>query len=95
MNYSLFHQPEFVSVSDLQRNYALLLRELKKNQKPLLILKKNRLEAVLVPPDFFGALIQNKKQYEEQKALKAIGIYRQEKKARTLKKLTKIAELFE
>jgi len=50
--------PQFVSVSDLQRNYPALLKTLKTSQKPLLILKKNDLEAIILTPDLYQSMME-------------------------------------
>ncbi|OGK21463.1 hypothetical protein A3C23_05010 [Candidatus Roizmanbacteria bacterium RIFCSPHIGHO2_02_FULL_37_13b] len=86
--------PEYVSVSDLQRNYADVLAKMKKCSQPVFILKKNKLEAVIINPLFYAQLIRQNQDTEEKMALKAIGIYQKEKKAKKLKKLSKAADLF-
>ena len=86
--------PEYVSVSDLQRNYADILAKMKKASKPIFILKKNKLEAVIIDPLFYAQLIHQHQDTEEKIALNAIGIYQKEKKAKKLKKLSKAADLF-
>jgi len=95
MNDFTFQLPEFVSVSDLQRNYPALLRELHSSKKPLLVLKKNDLEAVILLPEMFNALIEKVREYEEREALAAIRVYEKEKVSGKLKKMRKVAELFE
>lgn len=86
--------PQFVSVSDLQRNYSLLLKTLHTSKKPLLVLKKNNLEAVILLPDFYQALMEKVREYEEKEALAAVKIYKQEKEQKKLKEMTTIKELF-
>ena len=86
--------PKFVSVSDLQRNYPALLRKLHSSQKPLLVLKKNELEAVILLPEMFEGLIKKIREYEEKEALEAIRVYKKEKAANKLKKMRKVEELF-
>jgi len=87
--------PQFVSVSDLQRNYPSLLRTLKASQKPLLILKKNDLEAIIMTPDLYQSMMEKIQVYDEKEALLAIGNYRKEKKEKKLKKMKSMKELFE
>ncbi len=87
--------PNFVSVSDLQRNYPELLRQLKKSQKPLLVLKNNLLEAVMLTPEAYKMLQEKITEYEEKDTLEAIRIYEKEKKAGKLKKMKRVDELFE
>lgn len=94
MSHVFASSPKFFSVSDLQRKYAFLLKRLKKNREPLLILKKNKLEAVLLSPTLFTNLTQKVRQYEETKLLEALDTYRREKKARKLKRLEKLTEIF-
>lgn len=87
--------PQFVSVSDLQRNYPALLKTLKMNKKPLLILKKNDLEAVILTPDLYQSMMEKIQVYDEKEALLAISNYKKEKSAKKLKKMKSISELFE
>jgi len=86
--------PKFVSVSDLQRNYPKLLRQLHSSHQPLLVLKKNELEAVILLPEIYQLLVEKIRQYEEQAAFSAIKVYEKEKKAGKLKKMKKVEELF-
>lgn len=87
--------PKFVSVSDLQRDYASLLKTLHQTNKPLLVLKKNNLEAVILPPNVYQSLIEKARQCEEEEALAAIKTYRREKTGKKLKKIKSVSELFE
>ena len=92
---NLSYIPNFVSVSDLQRNYASLLKTLRMTQKPLLILKKNNLEAVILTPDLYQSMMEKMQVYDEEAALLAISNYKKEKTAKKLKKIKSISELFE
>lgn len=94
MNIHNFQIPTFVSVSDLQRNYPALLKQLHSSKKPLLVLKKNDLEAVILLPEMFGALLEKVRQYEEQEALAAIQSYEKEKKEGKLRRMKNVVELF-
>ena len=87
--------PQFVSVSDLQRRYPELLKALRVSQKPLLVLKKNNLEAVIITPAFYRTMMDKVKEYEENDALLALTNYSKEKKSKKLKKMKSINELFE
>lgn len=87
--------PNFVSVSDLQRNYPGLLKQLKKSQKPLLVLKNNCLEAVMISPEVYKDLQNKIAEYEEKEALETIRGYEKEKKAGKLMKMKSINELFD
>ncbi len=86
--------PNFVSVSDLQRNYPGLLKQLKKSQKPLLILKNNNLEAVMLSPEVYNMLQEKITEYETKDALEAIKGYKEEKREGKLKKMRSVDELF-
>ena len=86
--------PKFVSVSDLQRNYPSLLRQLHSSKKPLLVLKKNDLEAVILLPEVFEALLEKVHQYEEQEALAAIRVYKEEKTKGKLRKMKSAKDFF-
>jgi len=92
---NLSYIPQFVSVSDLQRNYPSLLKTLKTSQKPLLILKKNDLEAVILTPDLYQSMMEKIQVYDEKEALLAISDYKKEKQNKKLKKMRSIKELFE
>lgn len=92
---NLSYIPQFVSVSDLQRNYPNLLKTLKTSQKPLLVLKKNDLEAVILTPDLYQSMMERIQVYDEKEALQAISNYKKEKAAKKLKKMKSIKELFE
>lgn len=92
---NLSYIPQFVSVSDLQRNYPTLLKTLKISKKPLLILKKNDLEAVILTPDLYQSMIEKIQVYDEKEALLAISNYKKEKANKKLKKMKSISELFE
>lgn len=92
---TLSYIPDFVSVSDLQRRYPELLKALKVSQKPLLVLKKNDLEAVILTPDFYRTMMDKVQEYEEKDALLAVANYTKEKKAKKLIKMKNVKELFE
>lgn len=92
---NLPYLPDFVSVSDLQRNYSAILKSLKSSNNPLLVLKKNTLEAVIVTPDFYKNTMEKIQKYEEKEALSAISDYKNEKKNKKLKKLNNVNELFD
>lgn len=94
MNNLFLHIPKLVSVSDLQRDYPSLLKNLHSSKKPLLILKKNNLEAVILLPDMYEELMEKVRAYEEQEALEAIQSYAKEKKEKKLKRMKNIKELF-
>lgn len=91
---NLSYIPQFVSVSDLQRNYPSLLKALKTSQKPLLILKKNDLEAIILTPDLYQSMMEKIQVYDEKEVLLAISNYKKEKSNKKLKKMKSISELF-
>ncbi|PIV08226.1 hypothetical protein COS52_03840 [Candidatus Roizmanbacteria bacterium CG03_land_8_20_14_0_80_39_12] len=92
---TLSYIPDFVSVSDLQRRYPELLKALKLGQKPLLVLKKNDLEAVILTPDFYRTMMDKVQEYEEKDALLSLANYTKEKKSKKLTKMKTAKELFE
>lgn len=95
MNYLISSQQQFVSVSDLQRDYAAILKKLHATKKPLLVLKNNKLEAIIIRPDLFESLQEKIRQYEEQHALMTINAYEKTKKENKLTKMNTVAELFD
>lgn len=87
--------PAMASISDLQRDYAALVKQVKKTGQPLLVLKKNKLEAVLLSPDTYKRIIESLENYEGKMALEAVSLYEEEKKKGKLKRLKNIDALFE
>lgn len=92
---NLSYIPQLASVSDLQRNYPGLLKALKISGKPLLILKKNDLEAVILTPQLYQSMMEKIQIHDEKEALLAISNYKKEKKDKKLKKMKSPKELFE
>lgn len=95
MNYIISSHQQFVSVSDLQRDYAAILKKMRETTKPLLVLRNNKLEAIIIRPDLFESLQEKIRQYEEQETLVAINSYEKEKKGKKLRKMRKVSELFQ
>jgi len=87
--------PNLVSVSELQRNYAGLLKNLVTTKKPFFILKNNKPEAVIILPGLFQDMTERIKELEEKEALFALTVYKKERQSNKLVKMKKIAELFE
>jgi len=87
--------PNFVSVSALQRDYPGILKQLKKSQMPLLILKNNSLEAVMLSPKVYNMLQEKITEYETKDAIEAIRGYKKEKRNGSLKKMKNTDELFQ
>ena len=85
---------QLVSVSQLQRNYHQLIEKSKRLGAPLLLLNKNKLEAVLLGGHLYEALKERLRELEEKLALEAINDYQKEKEQGKLKKLKKMEELF-
>ncbi|MBI3109566.1 type II toxin-antitoxin system Phd/YefM family antitoxin [Candidatus Daviesbacteria bacterium] len=72
---------QLVSISELQRGYASLIKRIKKMSKPLLLLRRNEPEAVLISVPTYEDLVEKKRLYEEKMALEAIVDFEKEKKA--------------
>lgn len=87
--------PLMASVSDFQRRYTALIKQVKKSGQPMMVLKKNKLEVVLISPDAYQEIMGKLRAYEEKIALEAIALYEKEKKSGKLKKMKKVEELFE
>lgn len=86
--------PNLVSVSDLQRNYAGLLKSLNTTKRPLFVLKNNKPEAVIILPDLFQVMTERIKELEEKEALYALSVYKKERQTKRLTKMKTIDELF-
>lgn len=82
------------SISDLQRNYKSLVECVKETRTPLFVLKRNKVEVVLLDKETFKEMARQKRMYEEEQALKAIKIYKREKAKDKLKKMRSTKELF-
>ena len=80
--------PNVISVQDLQRNYRKALDMAKSTKEPLFILKNNAPEAVVLDMESWGGLVDEKQRREMCDALMAIRVYKKEKTAGTLKKLS-------
>lgn len=92
MNYLSLSQ--LVSVSELQRNYNSLLETVKKIGKPLILLRRNQPEAVLISVKTYQDLTEKKRLYEEKVALDTIINFEKEKKKGKLLAATKAEDLF-
>lgn len=77
MNY--LSSTQLVAISDLQRNYASLIERVKKIS-PLLLLRRNRPEAVLISVATYEDLVEKNRLYEEKLALEAISEFEKDKK---------------
>ena len=72
---------QLASVSDLQRNYNSLVKRVKKEARPLILLRRNEPEVVLVSVPHYEELMEKKKLYEEQDALEAIEEFEKDRKS--------------
>lgn len=82
MNNSVF--PPVASVSDFQRKYKKLIEQVKRTGGPLFVLKKNKLEAVLLSPQKYEEFERKSREHEEELALQAIADFEKAKKERKL-----------
>ncbi len=85
---------QLVSISELQRDYASLIKRIKKMAKPLLLLRRNEPEAVLISVPIYEDLVEKKSLYEEKLAIEAITDFEKEKKAGKLLVAKKPEDLF-
>ena len=85
---------QLVSISELQRDYASLVKRIKKMAQPLLLLRRNEPEAVLISVPAYEDLIEKKILYEEKMAIEAIVDFEKEKKAGKLLIAKKPEDLF-
>ena len=72
---------QLVSISELQRDYASLVKRIKKMAKPLFLLRRNEPQAVLISVPTYEELLEKKQLYEEMLAIAAIADFEKEKKA--------------
>ena len=86
--------PNLVSVSELQKNYSEIFKNLI-SENPLFVLNNNKPQAVILSPKFYQQMAKKMQRMEEEDALESIEIYKQEAKAGKLKKLENIDELFD
>jgi PHD/YefM family antitoxin component YafN of YafNO toxin-antitoxin module len=87
--------PKTVSVSDLQRDYTSVLNLLNKEEGPVLVMRKNKIQAILVSPDSYALYMETLEKLELEQALRAVKTYKSEKKRGKLKKMNSPNELFE
>lgn len=85
--------PQMASVSELQKNYAALIGRAKRTGRPVLVLKKNKLEAVLLSSSLFTKLAEKARLYEEKQALETVASYEDEKKRGKLETMRRVDEL--
>ncbi len=85
---------QLASISDLQRDYNSLVEKAKKFAQPLVLLRRNQPEAILLSVDAYEDLVANKQLYEEKMALEAIASFEKDKKAGKLMVAKKAEDLF-
>ncbi|GEM_PF-3286925 len=85
---------QLVSISELQRDYASLVKRIKKMAMPLYLLRRNEPQAVLISVPAYEDLMEKKILYEERLAMEAIGDFEKEKKAGKLLVAKKPEDLF-
>lgn len=86
---------QLVSISQLQRNYSSLVAKIKKMSQPIILLRRNKPEAVLISVNDYQDLLEKKRYYEEKLALEAIALFEKDKKAGTLLKGKKGSDLLQ
>ncbi len=93
MNYTIL--PNLVSTAEVQRKFRKIMLQTKKSKSPTFILNSNDPQGVLLDYDCWVDLISKMNIQEEQDAVEAIKIYRQEKKKGKLKTLKSLADLMD
>ena len=85
---------QLVSISELQRDYASLVKKIKKMAKPLFLLRRNEPQAVLISVSIYEELLEKKRLYEERLAMEAVADFEKDKKAGKLLIAKKPEDLF-
>jgi len=85
---------QLVSISELQRDYASLVKKIKKMAKPLFLLRRNEPQAVLISVSIYEELLEKKRLYEERLAMEAVVDFEKDKKAGKLLIAKKPEDLF-
>lgn len=85
--------PKMYSVSDLQRDYPMILRDAKKEGEPIYLMKQNKPEAVLLTIDRYESMYNRVYEFELAEAKEAIRISEEEFKNGTIKKYTTMEDL--
>jgi prevent-host-death family protein len=84
-----------ISVTELQRNYTKHLAKANKTGEPLLIVKNNRPEAVLMSHDAYEIMAKKARLKDDQEVFKMIRAYEKAEKEGKLIKMKNISELFD
>ena len=85
---------QLASVSDLQRNYNSLLTKIRNMAGPIVLLRRNQPEAVMLSIDDYKNLTEKTRIYEENEALKAIASFEKDRKEGKLITLKSGRDLF-
>ena len=85
--------PKTAPVQQIQRQYRTIFNDAMKHKLPVYILNKNNPEVVIIEVHQFEEMQSKIEKYELALAQEAIVIYKKEKAAGKLKKLTSIADL--
>lgn len=89
-----FTLSQLASVSDLQRNYNGLLEKVRSLMGPIVLLRRNQPEAVILSIDEYKNLTEKTRIYEENEALKAIASFEKDRKEGKLMTATRAEDLF-
>lgn len=85
---------QLASISDLQRDYTSLVEKVKRLAQPLILLRRNQPEAVLISVSAYEDLVTKNQLYEEKMAFEAIENFEKDKKADKLMVAKKAEDLF-
>lgn len=85
--------PPTYPVRDLQRNYAAIVKKVKSNKQPVVLINKSQPEAVLVDIETYNRLVADDYQYDEDYVLKMDKVAVAEHKAGKTKKLESLKDL--
>lgn len=77
---NIYSISQLVPISQLQRNYSSLIQKVKKITEPLLLLRRNKPEAVLISFRSYEELVEKKRLYEEKLAEEAIKNFEKDRK---------------
>lgn len=85
--------PKTASMQQIQKNYRKLFDEVIESQEPLVVLNNNKAEVVIIDIHQFEEIQAKAEKYELEMAMKAIMIYKKEKKEGKLKTLKSLKDL--
>lgn len=87
--------PKMTSVKELQKNYRKLFNMVKRTHEPLVVLRNNKPDVVVVDINTLNEIEGKIRRLEELETQEAIRIYEKEKKAGKLKKLKSLKDLMD